>query len=67
MLFRSANVKEELLIEFTHTPLAILGVASAWGRWLELRLEKPGSVVAGYIWPICFILIGFLLLTYRES
>ena len=29
-----ANVKEELLIEFTHTPLAILGVASAWGRWL---------------------------------
>lgn len=62
-----ANVKEELLIEFTHTPLAILGVASAWARWLEIRLDRPGSRIAGWIWPICFVLIGFLLMTYRES
>lgn len=61
------NVKDELLIEFTHTPLAVLGVTSAWSRWLEVRLDERGSRIAGWIWPICFILIGLMLMTYRES
>jgi copper resistance protein D len=62
-----SNIREALLVEFTHTPLAILGVTSAWSRWLELRLERPGNVAAGYVWPICFLIIGFMLITYRES
>jgi putative copper resistance protein D len=62
-----ANIKDQLLIELTHTPLALLGIAAGWSRWLELRLDPPGNRVAGWVWPVCFVLIGFLLLSYREA
>ena len=62
-----ANVREQLLIEITHTPLALAGVAGAWARWLELRLDPPGSRIAGWIWPLCFLVVGVVLLVYRES
>ncbi|GGF06821.1 copper resistance protein [Aliidongia dinghuensis] len=61
-----ANVKDQLLIELTHTPLALASVALGWSRWLEIRLDPPGNKIAGWIWPACFIFIGFLLLSYRE-
>lgn len=62
-----ANVKEQLLIELTHTPLALLGIFAGWARWLELRLP-PGEVRwAGWLWPVCFVLSGLLLLDYREA
>ncbi len=62
-----ANVREQLLIEITHTPLALAGVAGAWARWLELRLDPPGSRIAGWIWPLCFLVVGLVLLIYREA
>jgi copper resistance protein D len=62
-----ANVRDQLLIELTHTPLALLGIAAGWARWLEIRLDRPGSRVAGWVWPVCFVLIGLLLLNYREA
>jgi putative copper resistance protein D len=62
-----ANVKDQLLIELTHTPLAIAGIAAGWSRWAELRLDPPGNRVAGWIWPICFVLSGLMLLFYREA
>jgi putative copper resistance protein D len=62
-----ANDKEQLLIELSHTPLAVLGIAAGWGRWLELRLDPPASQVAGWTWPVLFLLIGLLLLDYREA
>ena len=63
-----ANPKEEMLIEITHTPLALVGVAAGWSRWLELRLDdSPARRVAGYVWPIAFVLAGLLLLFYRET
>ena len=34
-----ANLKEQLLIELTHTPLALTGIVAGWARWLELRLD----------------------------
>lgn len=61
-----ANVKEELLIEWTHLPLALLGVTAGWSRWLELRLDPPQRWLPAWIWPICFTLIGPLLIFYRE-
>ena len=63
-----ANPKEETLIEITHTPLALAGVAAGWSRWLELRLE-PGAprAVAAAVWPACFLCAGLLLLFYREA
>lgn len=62
-----SNIKEALLIELTHTPLALAGMAAGWARWLELRLDPPGNRVAGWIWPLCFILVGAILLIYREA
>ena len=63
-----SNIKDQLLIELSHVPLALFGVTAAWSRWLELRLESASSRrVAGFIWPVCFILIGFILLAYREA
>jgi putative copper resistance protein D len=62
-----SDVREQFLIELTHIPLALLAVASAWARWLELRLMPPASRIAGLIWPIAYVLIGLLLLNYREA
>ncbi|HVJ52532.1 MAG TPA: CopD family protein [Aliidongia sp.] len=62
-----ANVKDQLLIELTHTPLALAGIAAGWSRWLELRLDPPANRWAGWVWPICFLLVGLVLLSYREA
>jgi putative copper resistance protein D len=62
-----SNVKELLLIEITHVPLALLGIAAAWARWLELRLDPRGSRIAAWVWPLCFAGVGVALLLYRES
>jgi putative copper resistance protein D len=62
-----ANPKEELLIEVSHTPLALIGVAAGWARWLELRLDGTASRIASYVWPIALMLAGLLLLFYREA
>jgi putative copper resistance protein D len=66
------NVKEEFLAELSHLPIAILAVAAGWSRWLELRLSPGESRIAlrefvPWIWPLCFILIGTVLLNYREA
>ncbi len=66
-----ANVKDQLLTELTHTPLALLGIVAGWARWLELRLDRQINPTAWrvthWLWPVCFILIGLLLLNYREA
>ncbi len=62
-----ANIKEQLLIEWSHVPLALAGVAAGWSRWLELRLAPPGNKLPGRIWPFCLVLVGIILLSYRET
>lgn len=66
-----ANVREQLLIEITHTPLALGGVMAGWARWLELRLDHvahPGAArIAGWTWPVCILIAGVTLLIYREA
>ncbi len=62
-----ANVKDQLLIELTHTPLALAAIAAGWARWLELRADGRVARVAGWVWPVCLVLIGFILLWYREA
>ena len=63
------NVKEQLLIELSHTPLAIFAVIAGWSRWLELRL--PESIrrrkYLAWVWPVCFIMIGLILIDYHET
>jgi putative copper resistance protein D len=62
------NIKEEVLAELSHAPLAILGVVAGWSRWLELRLPAENKVRdrMAWLWPTCLVLIGLLLLNYRE-
>ncbi len=62
-----ANVKDQLLIEITHTPIALASIAAGAARWLELRLVPPASRIAGWVWPACFIFIGAMLMFYRET
>jgi putative copper resistance protein D len=62
-----ANVKDQLLIEWTHTPLALAALTAGWSRWLELRLPGRISKVCAWIWPVCFVMIGLMLLFYREA
>jgi putative copper resistance protein D len=61
------NIKEELLAELSHIPLAILAVAAGWSRWLELRLAIPQRRMLAWVWPVCLVLIGAVLLNYREA
>jgi copper resistance protein D len=62
------NIKEEVLAELSHIPLAILAVMAGWSRWLELRLpaENHARAWVARLWPVCISLIGILLLNYRE-
>jgi putative copper resistance protein D len=62
------NVKEELLVETTHLPIAVLGIVAGWSRWLEVdATHTPDGRVASWIWPACFVAIGLLLINYREA
>lgn len=62
------NIKEEVLAELSHIPLAILAVMAGWSRWLELRLPEENNARAwvARLWPVCISLIGVVLLNYRE-
>ena len=62
-----ANVKDQLLIEWTHTPLALASVGAGWSRWLELRLPGRVGRASAWVWPCCFVVIGLLLFFYREA
>ena len=41
-----SNIKDQLLIELTHTPLALAGIVAGWARWLELRLHPKANALA---------------------
>jgi copper resistance protein D len=63
------NIKDELLVELSHTSLAIFGIIAGWSRWLELRLP-PGNQAKRYlawVWPVCFIFVGLILMDYHEA
>jgi copper resistance protein D len=61
------NPREELLAELSHISIAILGIAAGWSRWLELRLADGPRRALSWVWPVCLILVGAVLLNYRES
>lgn len=62
------NIKEEVLAELSHIPLAILAVAAGWSRWLDVRLpaENRTRSAMARVWPACIMLIGAILLNYHE-
>ena len=62
-----ANLKEQLLIEISHLLLGVMGLLAGCARWLELRADGRLQAAAGWWWPSMFVLIGLLLLVYREA
>jgi putative copper resistance protein D len=62
-----SNIKELLLIEITHVPLALAGITAGWARWIELRLPGRPARIASWVWPAAFVIVGFILLIYREA
>jgi copper resistance protein D len=62
-----ANVREEQLAELSHIGIAIFGIAAGAARWLDLRLPPDDRRVPARVWPVCFLIVGLLLLFYRES
>jgi putative copper resistance protein D len=62
------NIKEELLTEISHTAIAVCAVFAGWSRWLELRgARSRATYIAAWIWPVCLMAIGLILLNYREA
>jgi len=63
------NIKQEMLIELSHTPLAIFGILAGWARWLELRLPQENNTrkYLAWVWPVCFVFVGLILMDYHEA
>lgn len=59
--------KWAFLIEVSHNAIGFLAVLMGMGRWLELRLDPPANRFPGFLWTVCMIAVGFVLLFYRES
>jgi putative copper resistance protein D len=61
------DLQQEMFVEMTHTPIALFGATAGWGRWIELRLPRSRAArIAAWVWPVCLVLVGLLLLNYRE-
>jgi putative copper resistance protein D len=63
----SLNLKSEFLVEVTHAPLGIFGIAVGWGRWLQLRLMPAEDSAPARVWAAGLVAVGLLLVFYRES
>ncbi len=61
-----ATLKSTFLIQLSHTAMGMLAILVACGRWLELRLRPPGGRLAGLGATLGLLLIGIVLIFYRE-
>ena len=39
---------------------------AGWARRLEVRLHGRVARAMGWVWPVCFLVVGATLLLYRE-
>ena len=62
-----ANIQEALLEEMNHIPIGLFAMGAGYARWLELRGTPAVKRIAGWVWPICFLGVGLVLMNYRES
>jgi putative copper resistance protein D len=61
------NVKAALLAEISHVMIALAAIIAGWSRWLEIRLPDHNRQHLSRIWPVCLLIIGLVLLNYREA
>ena len=60
------QAKSAFLIQVGHTTMGIFSLILACGRWLELKLDKPGKDIAGFISVAALFQIGIILMFYHE-
>jgi len=61
------DIKDQLLVEMTHEPMALVGVTVASARWLQIRADGRVARAAGWVWPVGLLVISLILLLYRET
>lgn len=60
------QAKSAFLIQVGHTLMGVFSLVLACGRWLELKLDKPGKEIAGFVSVAALFQIGLILMFYRE-
>lgn len=60
------QAKSAFLIQVGHTLMGAFSLVLACGRWLELKLDKPGKDIAGFVSVAALFQIGLILMFYRE-
>jgi len=60
------QAKSAFLIQVGHTTMGIFALILASGRWLELKLDKPGKDIAGFLSVAALFQMGLILMFYRE-
>jgi len=60
------QAKSAFLIQVGHTLMGVMALILACGRWLELKLDKPGKDIAGFVSVAALFQIGLILMFYRE-
>ena len=60
------QAKSAFLIQVGHTLMGVMALVLACGRWLELKLDKPGKDIAGFVSVAALFQIGLILMFYRE-
>ncbi len=58
--------KSAFLLQVGHTLMGVFSLVLACGRWLELKLDKPGKDIAGFVSVAALLQIGLILMFYRE-
>jgi putative copper resistance protein D len=60
------QAKSAFLIQVGHTLMGVFSLVLACGRWLELKLDRPGKDIAGFVSVAALFQIGLILMFYRE-
>jgi putative copper resistance protein D len=60
------QAKTAFLIQVGHTLMGVFALVLACGRWLELKLDRPGKEIAGFVSVAALFQIGLILMFYRE-
>lgn len=60
------QAKSAFLIQVGHTLMGVFSLVLASGRWLELKLDRPGKDIAGFVSVAALFQIGLILMFYRE-